>query len=133
MEFPGLDGYLRSAAINFGLTGVLCYRTPREMIEGYNDPLIEALAQLPIYLGGDNTTSPVLSMLDPPTHPTDNQVAFFTGEDDYKMTRVYGEWLGQEFIMIKGKEYKSLNDIQEFIFSPWPEKVLLDGTDGMQF
>ena len=103
------------------------------MIEGYNDPLVEALSQLPIYMGGDNTTSPNLSMLHPPTHPSDNEIAFFTGEDDYKMTRVYGEWLGQEFIMIKGKEYKSLTDIQDFIFSPWPEKVLLDGTDGMQF
>lgn len=39
--FPSFDGYLRSVAINFGLSGVLTIRSPRDMIEGYNDPLIE--------------------------------------------------------------------------------------------
>jgi len=58
---------------------------------------------MPIYEGGDNTTSPFLSLSNPPTHPTDNIIAFFTGEEDYTMTREYGQWLGQENIMIKGK------------------------------
>lgn len=40
MEFPSFDGYLRSVAINFGLSGVLTVRTPKEMIEGYTDPLV---------------------------------------------------------------------------------------------
>ena len=88
---------------------------------------------MPIYMGGDATTSPVLALNNPPTHPTNNTVAFFTGEDDYRMTRVYGQWLGQEYILMKGKEYKSLTNITEFTYSPWEEKVLLDGTDGMQF
>lgn len=35
--------------------------------------------------------------------------------------------------MIKGKEYTSVSEIQDYIYSPWEEKVLLDGTDGMQF
>lgn len=92
--FPSFDGYLRSVAINFGLSGVLTIRSPRDMIEGYNDPLIEQLALLPIYEGGDKTTSSFLALNNPPTHPTDNNVAFFTGVDDYTMTRSYGQWLG---------------------------------------
>ena len=38
--FIGFDAYLRSIAINFGLSGVLTIRSPREMIEGYADPLV---------------------------------------------------------------------------------------------
>ena len=103
------------------------------MIEGYNDPLIEQLALLPIYEGGDKTTSSFLALNNPPTHPTDNNVAFFTGVDDYTMTRSYGQWLGQEFIQMQGKQYTSINEIETFQYSPWREDVLLDGTDGMQF
>ena len=81
---------MRSIAINFGLSGVLTIRSPREMIEGYTDPLVAELATMPIYMGGDKTTSPVLALVNPPTHPTDNTVAFFTGQEDYTMTRRYG-------------------------------------------
>jgi|Transcript_46943 hypothetical protein len=35
--------------------------------------------------------------------------------------------------MMAGKEYKSINKIEDYMFSPWKEPVLLDGTDGMQF
>ena len=38
--FPGFNDYLRSVAINFGLSGLVTVRTPREMIEGYTDPLV---------------------------------------------------------------------------------------------
>lgn len=89
-EFPGFDAYLRSVAINFGLSGVLTIRSPREIIEGYTDPLVAQLATMPIYMGGDATTSPILALNNPPTHPTNNTVAFFTGEEDYSMTRTYG-------------------------------------------
>ena len=64
------------------------------MIEGYTDPLVAQLASMPIYEGGDKTTSPVLSLVHPPTHPSNNTVAFFTGQEDYTMTRQYGQWLG---------------------------------------
>jgi len=82
-EFANFDGYLRSVAINFGLSGVLTVRSPRELIEGYTDPLVAQLATMPIYMGGDATTDPVLALNNPPTHPPNNTVAFFTGVDDY--------------------------------------------------
>ena len=49
------------------------------------------------------------------------------------MTRVYGQWLEDEYIKMAGKEYVSINEIQDYKFSPWKEQVLLDGTDGFQF
>ena len=70
------------------------------MIEGYVDPLFETLNETPIWKGGDNTTSSFLSLAKPPTQPNNNKVAFFTGEQDSQMTRKYGNWLGQEYIMV---------------------------------
>lgn len=98
--FPDFEKYLRFVTVNFGLSGLLGYYTPREVIEGYNDPLIQQLNSMPIYEGGDITTSPFLAMNKPPTHPANNTVAFFTGEEDYTMTREYGTWLNQSFIMM---------------------------------
>jgi hypothetical protein len=61
--FPELNTYLRFVTVNFGLTGLVTYRTPREYIEGFTDPLISTLNETPIYMGGDNTTSAFLSQL----------------------------------------------------------------------
>ena len=130
---PQFEKYMRFLTTNFGLSGLLGWYTPREVIEGYYDPLIETLNSMPIYEGGDSTTSPFLAMNIPPTHPSDNTVAFFTGEEDYTMTRTYGTWLDSPFINMKGKQYTSINKIEDYLFSPWSEDVLLDGTDGMQF
>ena len=49
------------------------------------------------------------------------------------MTRQYGQWLGQEYVKMKGARYTSITQIEEYLYSPWEELVLLDGTDGMQF
>lgn len=100
--------------VNFGLEGLLTYRSPRELIEGYTDPLVAQLNAMPVYMGGDNTTSPVLAMNKPPTHPDNNTIAFFTGEDQYEMTRTYGKWLGSEYIQMAGKEYVSISEIQDY-------------------
>ena len=35
--------------------------------------------------------------------------------------------------MMKGKQYTSINEIEEYIYSPWEEEVFLDGSDGFQF
>ena len=59
--FPQFDEYLRFITINFGLSGLLTYRSPREIIEGYTDPLVEVLNETPIYMGGDKTTAAFLA------------------------------------------------------------------------
>ena len=45
-------------------------------------------------MGGDKTKSPFFAVKKPPTNPANNTIAFFTGEDEYQMTRSYGQWLG---------------------------------------
>ena len=37
---PSFDRYLRFLTVNFGLGGLVSQHTPREMIEGYEDPLV---------------------------------------------------------------------------------------------
>ena len=88
------QSYLKFVTLNYGVSGMFTYKTPREMIEGYTDPLIAKLNETPVYMGGDQTTSSFLSLDDPPTHPVNNPVSFFTGEGDYSITRRYGSWMG---------------------------------------
>lgn len=88
--FPAFNTYLRFTTVNFGLEGLITIRTPREMTEGYTDELVATLNETPLYMGGDNSTSAFLALNDPPTHPKNNTVAFFTGENDYQETRTYG-------------------------------------------
>ena len=68
------------------------YKTPREYIEGYNDPLILAMQDIPVYLGGDKTTPPFMSLIADPTSPANNSVSFFTGTDDPIFIRSYALW-----------------------------------------
>lgn len=49
----GFLDYLKYITINFGLNGQYYFASPRDYIEGYNDPLLETLASMPIYEGGD--------------------------------------------------------------------------------
>ena len=109
------------------------YRSPREMIEGYNDTLIMQLNETKIYQGGDQTTPPLLALDNPPTHPPNNSISFFTGEDNYRNTRRYATWLGSEEIQIKYNTYESINKVTPAVRRPWKDPVYLDGTDGMQF
>ena len=127
------QNYIRFITMNYGVTGMFTYKSPREMIEGYEDPLISKLHDTPVYMGGDQTASPILSLDNPPTHVPDNPVSFFTGEDDYQNTRRYGTYLGGETIQVAGKDYESLTKLFNYTFSPWEQDVYIDGTDGMQF
>ena len=83
------------------------------MIEGYYDPLIMQLANLPIYLGGDTTNSPYLSIDQSPTNSANNMIAFLSGtgdnKQDYLLTRQYAKWMNQENISILRKDYKTIN------------------------
>lgn len=63
------------------------HKTPRDYIEGYTDPLVVSLAQLPVYKAGDATTDPYLAINLDPLTPKGNDVALFSGTDDYLMTR----------------------------------------------
>ena len=136
-SFDGFKKYLKYVTIQGGMFGIFTERTPRELIEGYTDPLIETLTQMPIYQGGDTTNSPFLSIIDAPTNPKDNTIAFMQGSGtddwDYYLTRSYVQWLGNSDVKIKGKDYEDLNTTVDVYKDPWSKPVQVNGTDGFQF
>lgn len=84
--------------------GMFTERTPHELIKGYTDPLVQQLAELPPYLGGDQTADPFLSIEFSPTNPRNNSMAFLSGagdkDYDYLFTRLYSKWLGETNVYI---------------------------------
>lgn len=63
--FEGLkqyDDYSRYVTINFGLGGFFTKRSAKEMLEGYTDNSLLKVKQTPVYLGGDLTVDPFLSL-----------------------------------------------------------------------
>ena len=93
--------YIRFIAIEGGMGGMFLYRSPRDYIEGYEDPTVKFLTTVPLYKGGDKTTDPFLSINRALTTPANVSMSFFTGTDDYLMTRRFGSWLDQSKITIK--------------------------------
>jgi hypothetical protein len=119
------------------LFGLFTEKTPKELIEGYTDPLVSALGAMPIYQGGDQLASPFLSIIFSPVNTPNNQIAFFmgTGDEDYSylLTRTYAKWLDKTNICIADKDYISISKTVDICREPWLESVELNGTDGNQF
>ena len=88
---------------------------------------------MPVYQGGDQTTSPFLAIDMPPTHPVNNPIAFFTGENDYLMTRTYALWLNSTEILVNANDYESISVVVPAPYAPWADLAVLQGTDGFQF
>lgn len=86
---------------------------------------------MPVYLGGDQTTSSFLALDAPPTHPVNNSIAFFTGEDNYKLTRDYALWLNSSEVLVMALDYTSMTQLEPAPYAPWLEPEVLQGTDGM--
>ena len=103
-------------------------RSPREVIEGYLDPLIENVNQKPVYNGGDSTIDPFISVNQPITNPPDNPIAFFTGTDNYLYTRMLARWLNLDYISVKSKDYMSLNTVNDTYFNPWQQKIYVSSS-----
>lgn len=80
-------------------------KTPRQIIEGYTDPLVASLTQMPVFAGGDITQDPFLSLTFSPTNPKDNKMAFLGGSGsdkyDYLFTRLYAKWLDRTDVRIR--------------------------------
>lgn len=130
---PNTVEYLRYLTLNLGLGGLFTKQTPRNYIEGFNDPALEVLKATPVYMGGDQTVDPFLSIDTPPTHPKDNQISFFTGVDSYELTRTMGLWLGESSVRVPGSDYSTLTTTTSVLNNPWSQDIPIAGTDGMQF
>lgn len=129
--------YLRYAAIQGGLFGLFTEKTPRQIIEGYVDPLVYSLTLLPVYTGGDATNSPFLSLTFGATNPPNNSIAFLQGSGDdkhsYLLTRTYVKWLGQATVAMSKNDYTSLNVTEPVLYNPWRVDIPVNGSDGNQF
>ena len=102
------------------------------MIEGYNAPLYQILNGMELVKGGDKTLDPFMALSKLPTRPLDNRIALYTGEDQYNMTRTYGKWMNQDYIIMNGTQYtSSLYSVENYTYSPWAEQVAVNGTDGL--
>jgi hypothetical protein len=69
--------YIQFITLEQGFYGMFYYMTPRETIEGYDDPLILALSRTPVYLAGDATNPIKMGLNLDPLVPPNNNVALF--------------------------------------------------------
>ncbi len=102
---PSMSRYLRYMIIEQGLNGLFQHRTPKEYIEGFDDPLIYQMSQMPVYMGGDQTNPPNMAINRSPTLPPNNTIVMFTGTDDFTYTRKVARWLELDYITMKKKNY----------------------------
>lgn len=58
---PNSQYYVRYTGLNFGLGGFFTEMTPRQVIEGYTDPILAKFQALPIYAFGDMTLNTWIS------------------------------------------------------------------------
>lgn len=125
--------YLRYLALNFGLGGLFRPMTPWQIITGYTDQVLYQMSQFPIFMGGDQTLNPHLSIdNNPVTKPADASITFLTGETDAAQTRQVSSWLGSAFVTVQTQVYESLYSLVPSNFNPWAAPVAITGTDGLQ-
>jgi hypothetical protein len=111
--------YFRFIAREQGLNGLFQFRSPREYIEGFEDPLLVQLSQMPVYMGGDICQPTLMSLNNPPTTPVNNSIWLMTGSDDYMDTRKFSKWADVDYSSVKRKVYTSLTQTKEINDNPW--------------
>jgi hypothetical protein len=84
-------------------------KTPREVIEGYFDPLLSKIQSTAIYMGGDLEVNPWLSIDNyPAAKPANSAISFNTGASDYHQTRIVASWQGDSNISVLRNSYSTL-------------------------
>ena len=86
--------YLRYATLEFSFGGMFKRVTVEETLFGYIEPNLERIKNTPVYEGGVPWMSDVLALI----KPSRSHMAFFTGEDDYKLGKVYAEYEGKTYV-----------------------------------
>lgn len=123
--------YLQSVARNFGLNSPFIKLTPQQVINGYQDNFIQDLSEIPVYMGGDQTSFSSYKFL---SNTTDSDMAFWTGEGVTSYTRKIGLYNNGVNITYTGKKVESITTTsQDAEYSPWSDTQMIDGTDGIQF
>jgi hypothetical protein len=114
-KFEGqvMKNYLSFLVIQGTYGGMFASLTPKQIIEGYLDTtLVNKLAQQPIYQGGNILLSGYYQVNVPEAVTPVGSVydAFFTGEDDFKLTRTWAKFNGKQTVSVNQEEY--LNNTQ---------------------
>lgn len=95
------------------------FKSPREYIEGFNDPLVSLLATTPVYMGGDSTNSPFMAINSAPTSPPNIMLGLFTGSDNYIMTRMISSWFERDYVTVRRKDYEDIYNLKTIYANPW--------------
>lgn len=122
--------YLKYVALNFGLGGLVTQRCPKELIEGYTDPVLDYYKNALIYYGGN---AQINSMIQVDPMSSMNMVSFFTGEEEDDYTRFYATWMDKTTIGMEGQMYTSTKTTETTWMNPWSEEINVTGTDALQF
>ena len=102
--------------------GLFSHRTAREYIEGYTDPTLVKMSKNPFYIGGTQGMNQTSLAFMPDEH---TPLGFYTGKDDYLLTKTYSSYHGSQYITIPSKEYVSLHEVQPYNKHPWDEKIFV--------
>lgn len=116
---PNSVEYMRYITLNLGYGGLFTLQTPRNYIEGYTDMRLETLANTPVFMGGDMTVNPMLSLNNRPTSPANNPISFFTGVGAEDLTRTMQMWYGSTNVTVQGKAYETTTTVVDLPYNPW--------------
>jgi hypothetical protein len=129
---PNTNFYQRYIALNFGLGGFFAPLTPRQVIEGYTDSMLEMVKSTPVYMGGDMAIDSWISAdKSAATNPNDIPVVFNTGESDYTLTRQITAWFS-DHVQIAHEFFETTNSVYSRYYNPWyPYTIpITPATDG---
>ena len=109
---PNLQDYLKFVTINFGMDSVIVSRTPREIIEGYNDKILQRIHDANPYTGGDKSLDPFVNAASPSSlFPANNTVMLLSGEDNHGLKRSLVKWNNQSSSTIPYSFYNVTNSL----------------------
>ena len=83
------------------------------MITGYTDPVINEMNVFPVFMGGDLSLNPLLSVdNNPVTKPANAAITMYTGTTNPDLTRRTVSWLENSNYMVQSMAYSSLYTVE---------------------
>ena len=98
--------------------------TAREVINGYEDPLLYEINQVPIYKGGNQTSEYIQSLLRTPQAHNNVKISMFSGiEDEYLQTRKIARYEDKDYISVRKRDYATIYELKRDHYKPWSQNV----------
>lgn len=131
-------GYIRRIMINEVMGNLFVTKSAKELLWGYEDPLLTNIKNTNYFIGGDPTVQNIFSFLQNATKaPQAGDPQYwetYTGVEDITQVRQYTKAFGYKdrYIMFY-TPYFDGKEIQMSYQNPWKIFVDLNGTDSMSF